>query len=154
MLHRNLRVLLIAAVAAFMMPMAAQAQWWQSHPHYLHAMSNLRTAYWLIQHHESNDPVANDQEHHALREVRAAYKELTDASIMDGKNIDDQPPADMNFYDHRGRLHHALDLLREAHNDVSGEEEDPAARGLKHRALKHIDEAAHATDDAIHAWSF
>jgi hypothetical protein len=151
---RNLRVSLIVAIAVLITPMAAQAQWWQSHPHYLHAMSNLRMAYWLVQHRETNDPIANDQEHHALRQIRAAYQELKDASIMDNKNIDDQAPADTNFYDHRGRLHRALDLLREAHNDVTGEEEDPAALGLRHRALKHIDEAAHATDDAIHAWFF
>ena len=154
MLGRNLRASLIVAIAVLIAPMAAQAQWWQSHPHYLHAMSNLRMAYWLIQHHEANDPVANDQERHALREVRAAYQELKDASIMDNKNIDDQPPADMNFYDHRGRLHRALDLLSEARNDVNGEEEDPAARGLRHRALEDIDYAIHGTQDAIHAWSF
>jgi len=154
MLGRKLRVSLIVAIAVLITPMAAQAQWWQSHPHYLHAMSNLRMVYWLISHRDAMDPVANDYERHALKETHAAYQELKDAAIMDDKNIDDQPPPQTNFYDHRGRLHHALDLLREAHNDVTGEEEDPAALGLRHRALKHIDEAAQATDDAIHAWAF
>ncbi len=154
MLKGQLRKILFVACAMLVIPVAAQAQWWQHHPKYLHAMSNLRTAYWLIAHHEQSDPVARPEESRALKEVARAYQDLKDASIMDEKDINDQPPADMNYYDHRGRLHHALDLLREARNDVEGEEDDPAARGFRHGALKDIDKAIHATDDAIHAWMF
>jgi hypothetical protein len=154
MTFRTLKILTIAAIAVLMMPVAAQAQWWQQHPGYVHAMSNLRTAYWLIQHRESQDPAANGEERRALKDVRYAYQELKDAAILDDKNIDDQPPADTPFYDHRGRLHKALDLLRDAHDQVDREEDDPAARGLKHRALKRIDDAAASTDAAIHAWNF
>jgi hypothetical protein len=133
---------------------SANAQWWQQHPKYLHAMSDLRQAYWLIVHRDSMDPDANMEERRATDEIRRAYQNLKDASITDGKDIADQPPADMNYYDHRGRLHHALDLLHHAHEDVSGEEDDPAARGFRHKALKQIDKAAAATDDAINAWHF
>lgn len=52
MFHRFFKVAIIAACTALMLPAVAQAQWWQHHPKYLHAMSNLRTAYWLIAHHE------------------------------------------------------------------------------------------------------
>jgi hypothetical protein len=45
-----------------------------------------------------------------MKQIRYAYQALKDASIMDDKDIDAQPPADLTFYDHRGRLHHALDL--------------------------------------------
>ena len=89
-----------------------------------------------------------------MKQIRYAYQELKDASIMDDKDIDAQPPADFAFFDHRGRLHRALDLLRDAHNDVSGEEDDPAARGFRHEAMKRIDDAARATDIAMHAWGF
>ena len=154
MLKGQLRTILLATCAALAIPAAAQAQWWQHHPKYLHAMSDLRTAYWLIAHHDPMDPLANDEERRAMKDIRYAYQALKDASIMDNKDIDAQPPADMTFYDHRGRLHHALDLLHDAHNDVTGEEEDPAARGFRHEALKRIDAAAHDTDVAIHAWNF
>jgi hypothetical protein len=154
MLNKRLKITLVAACAALTIPVAAQAQWWQHHPKYLHAMSDLRTAYWLIAHHEQADPVARPEERQALKEVGRAYQDLKDASIVDEKDIADQPPADMNYYDHRGRLHHALDLLHEARNDIMGEEEDPAARGFRRGALKDIDKAIHATDDAIRAWMF
>jgi hypothetical protein len=88
----------------------------------------------------------------ALKDVRYAYQELKDAAITDGKNIDDQP--DMAFYDHRGRLHKALDLLRDAHDQMNGEEADPMARGLRHRALRRIDDATRSIEAAIGAWNF
>jgi hypothetical protein len=135
-------------------PVAAQAQWWQRHPKYLHAMSDLRMAYWLISHHEQNEPFARPEETHALKEIARAYQDLKDASIIDEKDINEQPPADMNFYDHRGRLHRALDLLHEARNDVSGEEEDPDARGFRHGALRDIDKAIRATNTAIEIWMY
>ncbi len=153
-MRKPLRAALVAAIAALTIPVAAQAQWWQQHPAYLRAMSDLRTAYWLVQHRDSMDPVARAEEGQALRAIRAAYQDLKGASIVDNKDINDQPPADTNFYDHRGRLHHALDLLHDAHDRVSGEEDDPAARGLRARALRDIDAAGRATDIAIHAGNF
>jgi hypothetical protein len=154
MFHRFFKVAIIAACTALMLPAVAQAQWWQHHPKYLHAMSNLRTAYWLIAHHESRDPAMRPEENAAMNLIGRAYQDLKNASIIDEKDIRDQPPADMNFYDHRGRLHHALDLLREARKDINGEEEDPAARGLRRNAGYDIDKAIRATNDAINAWMF
>jgi hypothetical protein len=154
MTFRTMKLLALAALAALMIPAAAQAQWWEQHPGYLHAMSDVRTAYWLVAHRESEDPVANREESRALNDVRYAYQELKDAAIADDKDIYDQPPPDMTFYDHRGRLHKALDLLRDAHDQVDREEDDPMARGLKHRALKRIDDAARSIDAAIGAWNF
>ena len=154
MLKRFLTTVIVAACAALILPATAGAQWWQHHPKYLHAMSNLRTAYWLIAHREANDPEARPEEHLALKEISRAYQDLKDASIVDQKDLADQPPANMNFWDHRGRLHHALDLLREARADISGEEDDPAARGFRYGALKDIDKAIRATDSAIHVWMF
>lgn len=154
MTFRTMKILALAAFAAVATPIAAQAQWWQSHPGYLHAMSDLRMAYWLMAHREMRDPMTNREENRAMKDIRYAYQELKDAAIMDDKNIDEQPPADTTWYDHRGRLHKALDLLRDAHGEVDREEDDPMARGLKHRALKRIDDAARSTEAAISSWSF
>jgi hypothetical protein len=154
MFNGKLRTILIAASAALIIPVAAQAQWWQHHPKYLHAMSDLRTAYWLVAHHENSEPEGRPEEQHALKEIGRAYQDLKDASIVDEKNLNDQPPADMNFYDRRGRLHHALDLLHEARNDIQGEEDDPAAMNFRHTALRDIDKAIRFTNDAIHAWMY
>jgi len=149
-----MKAALVAACAMLFAPVAAQAQWWQHHPKYLHAMSDLRMAYWLIAHREVNEPGARPEEGRALKETARAYQDLKDAAILDDRDIHDQPPADMNFYDRRGRLHRALVLLHEAHDDIMGEEDDPAARGFRYGALKDIDKAITATDDAIHAWMF
>jgi len=154
MLRRSLNASIITAIAAGLLPVAAQAQWWRRHPAYLHAMSNLRMAYWLVAHHGPGDPAARAEENFALRQIRAAYLELKTAAIVDDLDIDAQPPAGTTFYDHRGRLHRALDLLQQAHNQVDREEEDPASHGLKNRALQRIDAAAAATSAAIQAWSF
>lgn len=154
MLKRFLTTAIVAACAVLILPATAGAQWWQHHPKYLHAMSNLRTAYWLIAHREANDPEARPEEHQALKEISRAYQDLKDASIVDQKDLADQPPANMNFWDHRGRLHHAIDLLREARADIGGEEDDPAARGFRYGAMRDIDKAIRATDSAIHVWMF
>ena len=153
----NLRALSVAAAAiacAAAAPMAAHAQWWSQHPAYLHAMSNLRTAYWLEAHREPADPAQSADEGNALREIRAAYKELKDAALVDDKDIDDQPPANFTYGDHAGRLHRALDLLHDAHDQIAKEEDNPSARGLRDRAAHHIDDAGRFTAAAIDAWHF
>ena len=86
--------------------------------------------------------------------IRAAYGDLQQAAIMDDKNIDDQPPAQMNWADHSGRLHEAEALLHRAHNDLAQEEDNPAARGLRDRAVHHIDDAGRLTAAAISDWRF
>ena len=153
-MKRNaLRAALIAAGMA-LAPLAAHAQWWHQPPAYLRAMSDLREADWLVSHQDTANPMKRDEERRAAGAIRGAYQTLKDASIVDNKDIYDQPPADMNFPNHAGRLHRAMDLLRDAHNEVNREEDDPAARGFKSRALSQIDNAARATDAAIHAWNF
>lgn len=146
--------LFLAAFALLSLPLAAQADEPGRHPAYLHALSDMRTAYWLINHRETRDPVANANERRALGEIRAAYQEIRRASIDDGKDVDMQPPADMTWGDHGGRLHRALDLLRDADNDAHHEEDDPTTRGLQHRAVQHINAAWRATADAIHDLNF
>jgi hypothetical protein len=49
----------------------------------------------------------------------------------------------------RGRFHRALELLDKAHNDIAREEDDPSVRGLRDRALHHIDEAHRIVDHLI-----
>jgi len=154
MLRRSLNTALIAVIAGALIPAAADAQWWRRHPAYLHAMSNLRKVFWLLRHRGPADPMARDEENVALRETRAAYQELLNAAIMDDYDIDARPPATMNWYDHRGRLHHVVDLLRETQVLLEREEEDPAASGLRDRAIAHIKLAARATDLAIQALGY
>jgi hypothetical protein len=89
-------------------------------------------------------------EQRAIEEIDAAIREVKEAAINDGKNLNNHPPVDSRM-DRPGRLHRAMELLDRAHNDIDQHESDGFARGLKKRALHHIDEARRAVHHAIEA---
>ncbi len=93
---------------------------------------------------------ADADEQLAIDEIDAAIHEVKEAAIDDGKNLNDHPPVDAGWG--RGdRLRRALDLLDQAHKDIDQHESDGYAKGLKKRALHHIDEARKAVHHAIKA---
>jgi hypothetical protein len=116
------------------------------HPAYLHALSDLRHARAYLDRLTPSDHLDNEEEH-AIREIDAAINEIKQASIDDGKNLNDHPPVDTHL-DRKGRYHKALELLDKAHHDVSEKEDDQFAQGLRHRALEHID-GAHGVVDRL-----
>ena len=118
------------------------------HPAYLHAISDLRMARWMLE-HRPGDAAVTAHESEAVSEIDRAIHELTSAAISDGKNTQNHPTADLPA-DYRGRLHKAADLLRKVRSDTYREEDNPSARGLRDRALGHVDAALHETERAIH----
>src|ERR1700761_2060023 len=90
------------------------------HPAYLHALTDLRAARWLIE-HRPGDWAQTGDEMEAVHRIDAAINEIRKASIDDGKNLADHPPLDERP-DHRGRIHEAVEYLRKARADVSGAE--------------------------------
>jgi hypothetical protein len=138
--------LLLALLVA--LPFAANADLPGKHPAYLHALTDLRTARWMLE-HRPGDPAVSGREDESITEIDAAIGEIKRAAIDDGKDIHDHPTVDAPA-DRPGRLHKALELLRKAHDDVAREEDDPATRGLRDRSVRHIDGAIHATEHAIH----
>jgi ribosomal protein L12E/L44/L45/RPP1/RPP2 len=125
----------------------APAQPLKAHPLYLHALSDLREARSNLEHREG-DPQMKWDEHHALELVDRALGDIKRAAIDDGKNIDDHPPVDS--HERRpGRLHKALSSLQAARKDVSDEEDNAFANGLRARGLHDIDEAIHFVEDGI-----
>ncbi len=150
----NIKLALLGTVGALTLPIAAQAQWWNQHPGYLHALSDVRTAFALVHHRAPSDPAQAVEEHHAEDEILAAYRELQQAAVSDGKDINAQFPPDFNWGDRGARLHQARDLLHKAAYEISSEEENPAARGLRDRAKYHIEAANHWLDAAMQFWHF
>jgi len=136
-----------ALLALIALPFAANADLPGKHPYYLHALSDLRAARWLIE-HRPGDAHVSAHEDLAIHAIDDTIGELKRASIDDGKDLHDHPAVDAPN-DHPGRLHRAVEILKKTHSDVDREEDDPTARGLKHRALHHIDEAIHQTEDAL-----
>jgi hypothetical protein len=139
--------LLAAFLLALMLPLAANADLPGKHPAYLHALTDLRTARWMLE-HRPGDAGVSAHEDVAIAEIDAAIGEIKHAAIDDGKNIHDHPQVDVPT-NRPGRLHKALELLHKVHSDVAREEDDPITRGLRNRAVGHIDAAIHATDGAL-----
>lgn len=109
------------------------------HPAYLHALTDLRAARWLIE-HRPGDWQQSVDEVESVRRIDAAINEIKHAAIDDGKNLADHPPVDERN-DHRGRIHEAIDYMRKARADISSGEDNAFANGLRDRAIRHIDGA-------------
>jgi hypothetical protein len=84
------------------------------------------------------------------RQREVAIGAIKHAAVGGGKNIEDHPSVDRPP-DNRGRLHKALQLLTQVHADVAREEDDPVTRGLRDRAVVHVDAAIGATRGAMGA---
>jgi hypothetical protein len=117
------------------------------HPHYLHALSDLRAARAHIN-RLSSQRIDRD-ESHAISQIDHAIKEIKKASIDDHKNLNDHPPIDAGL-DRTGRLHRAIQLLDSAKNDCAQEEDNGTAVGLQGRVLTHIDKAHRDVEKALH----
>jgi hypothetical protein len=145
-MKRLLLTALAAIVVAAALPSASRAE---DHPAYLHALSDLRAARWLVKHKPANGWRMAHQEDDAWRDIERAINEIKHASIDDGKDIEDHPPV-QNEGDHGGRLRRARELLHKVRDDISGAEENGHARGLRRRAMHHVDNAIRHLDYAIH----
>jgi hypothetical protein len=118
----------------------------QRHPAYLHALSDLRLARAHLQRPDGGP--LHQQEKDAISEIDKAIGEIKKASIDDGKDLNDHAPVDPSL-PWAGRLHKAVELLDDAHHDVTKEEDDPSAQGLQQRAIDHIDKAHRHVEEAI-----
>jgi len=136
--------LLVGSIALF--PAASQAQVPGPHPAYLHALSDLRMARAYLSEGWGWDAVRREDDH-AIAEIDAAIREIKHAAIDDGKDLRDHPPVDTRIGWH-DRFARANELLARAHHDLEHAEDVPQARGLRDRALLHIDEAHNTVDRA------
>jgi len=146
-MNSKIKLTLSSLLLMLLVPFAANADLPGNHPAYLHALSDLRAARWMLE-HRPGDPAVSSQEDLAISEIDAAIGEIKRAAIDDGKDIHDHVGVD-DAANRPGRLHKALELLRKVHSDVAREEDDPAVRGLRNRAVGHIDAAINATKGAI-----
>lgn len=140
-------LLSVAAVAA--LGTTAWADLPGKHPGYLHSLTDLRTARWLLSHQPGDAKVYGDEDA-AITEVNAAIGEIKRASIDDGKDLNDHPNVDV--HEHGSRLLRSIETLKRARADIAKEEDNPEVRELRHRALEHIDRALHAAEKAHAEW--
>ncbi len=116
------------------------------HPAYLHALSDLRAARHYLNDGWAWQPVRQDDSA-AIREIDAAINEIKQASIDDGKGLNDPFHIDTHLSPH-DRFRKANELLYSARNDLSKAEDVPQSRGLRDRAIGHVDRAHQIVDNA------
>ncbi|ASU37805.1 hypothetical protein hmeg3_05505 [Herbaspirillum sp. meg3] len=139
---------LLTVTASTLVTAAAHADEPGRHPFYAHARADLDQARWLIDHRPGDNWQMGRSEQVALREIDLAARDVTQLGIDVGKDMFRPERADVHP-DRRGRLHDAVATLEKAHQDLAHEEDDPRVRGLQRDALRHVDIALHATQDAI-----
>jgi hypothetical protein len=109
------------------------------HPAYLHALTDLRAARAHLDKMTPSEMI-DRKEMDAIAEINGAIGEIKRAALEDGKNINEHPPVDVAL-DRKGRFGKAIELLKSARRDLSKEEDNRHAKGLKKRSILHIDNA-------------
>jgi hypothetical protein len=109
------------------------------HPAYLHALTDLRAARWHLNERGGSDKL-KESDHKAVDEIDHCIDEIKKAAIDDGKDLNDHPAEDAGK-DKEGHVHRARELLEKSKKDISEHESDQFAKGLRHRAIHHLDEA-------------
>jgi hypothetical protein len=144
---KNVRLAILLAGIAAAAPMGAHAQQVPGpHPAYLHALSDLRAARHYLNDGWAWEPVRRDDDA-AIREIDAAIREIKMAAIDDGKGDNDPFPIDKHLGPH-DRFRKANELLAAAHKDLARAEDVPESRGLRDRAIGHVDAAHNIVDKA------
>lgn len=134
--------------AALLMPFGLMAQ---PHPHYAHALQDLRYARALLERGDRGwGPVAADQQR-ATAEIDRAIEEVRHAAMDDGRNPNGHTWINPHMDPH-DRLRRASEMLAHARQSISRAEDNPAARDMRNRAYRHIDEAQRALHHAIDTW--
>jgi len=146
MLMKARWIVLAAGLISVAAPVATQAEVPGPHPAYLHALSDLRAARHYLNDGWAWAPVRHDDDA-AIRQIDAAINEIKQASIDDGKGLDDPFRIDTHLSP-RDRFRKAKELLWAAHNDLSKAEDVPESRGLRDRAIGHVDRAHQIVDTA------
>ena len=132
----------LVAMAAIGTATPAQSQ---QEPHYLAALSELRTARDYIQSDGRSE--FKKEKHHAVDEIDKAISEIKKAAWDDGKQT--KYAQSSGATDPWSPIHQAHHFLDGARAHVS-QGIDPAGNtGLRDRALLHVDEAQHALQDII-----
>lgn len=149
---RALCYLLLAvclSASAYAEPGTAKPKVKGTHPFYRTALSNLRTARWMIYHHPTNwQPTVEEGE--AVSRIDAAIAAIKKASIDDGKGPNDRPRI-ARRKDHPPRLKVALDCLKRARTNISRDGDKDLAEGLQLRAYEQIDGAIRAVRKTLRA---
>jgi len=132
---KSLAVVSCAAMAAVLFLTASPAQAQAQEPHYLRALSDLRTARDYVQF--DHRPGYQGKRDDVVRAIDKAIEEIKRASWDDGKQTRFAPPAGVT--DPWFPLHQAQEALHAAHHNVEQGVDRPENQGLRAHALENIE---------------
>ena len=107
-------------------------------PRYLKARSDMREAQVILRNFGDRRVARNLQL--AVSQLDMAIREVERAALANGRNLDRNPPPDINA-DQRGRFRRALELTKSARENITAEEDNPSARVWRNRAFRNLDAA-------------
>jgi hypothetical protein len=118
------------------------------HPHYSHALSNLRQARALLD--QDTRPGFREEKNRAIDEIEAAIRDVARSLHEEGRSTHfTPPPATQGDPDRPMRS--AMTLLDEAADDMKrGEADTHELRELQDHTIHHINEARRALGHALH----
>jgi hypothetical protein len=134
---RPLGRLAFAAAMTLTLPLLAQPTH-GPHPAYLRARSDLRVAEHIMM--VRDEPNVMRDLAAATQKVREAIQLVDQASMMDRKNVEDNPPID-TYPDRSGRFRAMFRMLEGAKRDLTQPEVNLSAVGYRDAAVRKINEA-------------
>jgi hypothetical protein len=146
--RKPLILAVVCAATCLLGTLPSHAQEPGRHPAYLHALSDLRLMRAYLDRLTPSERIDAESQH-AIDEIDAAIREIKMASIDDGKDLRAHEPIDARISP-ANRFRKAREAGNAAWADINHEEDNGYARGLKRRALDHIEEANHTVDRIIH----
>jgi hypothetical protein len=136
----------LAFFISFISATACYAQ--LEHQSYIHALTDLRAARWLIdQRPQGEQP--SDEEKTAMHSIEVAVAVIINADIDDGHYFGQHPEPGVDNIDIAGkeaRIERAAELLRKARTDVRHDDDDAFHGGLKAKTIAYIEEAMRSTE--------
>ena len=134
-------------VALVFLSLTASADIIGGHPAFLHALSDLRSARWHLE-HRGGSPALQNADNLVIQSIDHCIDEIKKAALDDGKNINKLPGEDVGK-DREGHVHRARELLQKAKSDITEREDNTFANGLRDRAVHDIDEALERVNSAL-----
>lgn len=122
----------------------------EQHPAYIHALADLRAARWLLNTKAGGNWQQGMDERNALGQIDAAMSDIRAVGIDDRKRQEDHGKLE-DRPDHMGRLHEAIDFLKQARADLLQGEDDMFGNRLRERTYKNIDKAIESIRMASHS---
>lgn len=133
---RNICFGILLSLPGIFIPGAANAQ--AKHTYYLKALSDLKTARWLLVQHIDGKPMTHNEKE-ALRQINVIIRDINQASIGNSKGPDNQPKV-QEGQDDAIRMQQCIEFLKKAKDDFSHEEDSKFAGGLRNRSIRNCDE--------------